>query len=306
MLISVEEAAKRLNGGEVVAIPTETVYGLAAVYNNTAAVQNIFKLKNRPPQNPLIMHVSNSEEVGRFAVFLPETFPLLTASFWPGPLTLVLPANTSTIPAIVRAGLATQGFRMPAHSQALALLEKTGPLVAPSANLSGKPSSVTAEHVEADFGASFPILEGEVCSKGVESTILVWQEDGWKLGRLGAIPPEAFTPILGYIPLLATSLNAPLCPGQLFRHYAPQAKLCLGLDPSFSSLVLGFSERDYSLFKEKLFWARSDQPEEALKNLYPLLRYLDSQKIEKACLDISVPQAGLWLTFLERLSKAAK
>lgn len=305
MRISLEEASSLLKKGEVVAIPTETVYGLAAVYHDEAAVKKIFHLKNRPPQNPLILHVENASEVIPLASFLPETFFLLAERFWPGPLTMVLPANSDKIPSIVRAGLLTQGFRQPSHPQALALLKKTGPLVAPSANLSGRPSSVTSSHVESDFGVSFPVLEGGSSEKGVESTILVWQNDLWHLGRLGAISPESFASILGYIPTLASTSSKPLCPGQLFRHYAPKAKLYLGLDPSFSPLVLGFSDRDYPSFTQKWYWGSSETPEQALQNLYPLLRKLDEHCVEKACVDISLPNTGLWRTFLERLAKAA-
>ena len=169
MRISLKEAAKRLTKGEVIRLSPpkpSTVWQLAIAIPRR--LKKIFHLKNRPPQNPLILHVASIEEVKPFTPSLPEHFMELTQAFWPGPLTLVIPIQPDTIPAIARAHLPTQAFRMPMHSLAIELLQRTGPLFAPSANLSGKPSAVTAEHVEEDFGLTVPVLDGGPSQKGVE------------------------------------------------------------------------------------------------------------------------------------------
>lgn len=160
MRISLQAAASALKSGQVVAVPTETVYGLAAALNSKIAVEDIFKLKSRPSDNPLIIHVNELDQIESLARALPEDFYLLASAFWPGPMTLVLPVNIDAVPSIARAGLPTAAFRIPRHPLALQLLALTGPLVMPSANISGSPSATSVEHVEADFGDNFPILEG--------------------------------------------------------------------------------------------------------------------------------------------------
>lgn len=304
MKISLEEAAKKLSRGEVVAIPTETVYGLAACYNQEEAIQKIYQLKNRPANNPLIMHISSLDDLNTFTRELPPSTKSLGETFWPGPLTLVIPIDPKTVPEKVRAHLHTQAFRIPAHPLTRALLKKTGPLVAPSANLSGKPSSVTHAHVETDFGNDFPVLDGGECQKGVESTILVFQEGKWYLGRLGALSAHLFQPILGYVPEELIG-KKPLCPGQMYRHYAPKAHLHLGGDFSSAENILGFSDRKYPKHARLFSLGKSSDPEEVLHHLYSVLRKLDEEKIKSATLDIDVPKEGLWLTFLERIKKAS-
>lgn len=303
MKITLEQAVELLLRGEVVAIPTETVYGLAAVYHDRAAVQKIYQLKNRPPKNPLIMHLASVQELSTFTSLDEELYAPLAKAFWPGPLTLVLPAITATIPEIVRASLPTQAFRIPSHPMTLKLLSKTGPLVAPSANLSGRPSSVSEKHVETDFGLDFPVFPGGQCKKGVESTILAFQNDRWVIGRLGAIPPSSFTPILGYEP---TQEKAVICPGQLYRHYAPQCKLILTDNFSDATCIIGFSDRTYPKTAKHILWGSSNHSEEVLSNLYDTLRRLDHEGISQAHVDMRFPSTGLWQTLLERLQKAAQ
>lgn len=305
MRIDLSEAVRHLQEGKVIAIPTETVYGLAARYDAPAAIEEIFSLKKRPPLNPLIIHLSRAAQVFSFTSTLPPGFLELAAHFWPGSMTLVVPVDTSTILPQIRAGLPTQAFRIPDHPLTRALLDQTGPLVAPSANLSGKPSAVCPEHVESDFGLDFPVLDGGICSKGVESTILIWDGEKWVLGRLGALPAPCFESILGYIPQEMGREKTPLCPGQLFRHYAPKATLHLGGDLAMVKTLIGFTDRIYPKDVRVLYWGKSTSPEEVLHNLYTLLRRLDEEGIEEATIDMQFPQEGLWITLLERLKKAA-
>lgn len=304
MRIDVGVAARLLNQGEVVAIPTETVYGLAARYDLPESVEKIFHIKNRPRQNPLILHLDEVEKILPFLVAQPPQFFELAKAFWPGPLTLVLPVDPQKIPEVVRAGLPSGAFRIPSHELTRELLKLTGPLVAPSANRSGRPSSSLPEHVEEDFGNAFPVLDGGPCQKGVESTILIFDGEKWALGRLGAIPPEAFASILGYVPLLSISKKA-VCPGQFFRHYAPKAKLHLGDSFEEASCIIGFTDRDYPGSAHKILWGSTKDPEEVLFRLYDTLRRVDLEGIKEAWIDMNVPEDGLWTTFIERLKKAA-
>jgi L-threonylcarbamoyladenylate synthase len=309
MRISLEEAHSRLSQGQIVAVPTETVYGLAAPLENVSAIEKIYVIKGRPSNNPLIIHVGNVSDVQFCCQELPEDFNKLVETFWPGPLTLVLSANIAVIPNQVRAGLPTAAFRMPAHPMTKQLLNRTGPLVMPSANLSGKPSATLPEHVEADFGSEFPVLDGGSCSCGVESTILIHQNPDWIIGRLGAIPAEAFTSVLGYAPKIDIKINAnsPLCPGQLFRHYAPKAKLILDsqVDPGKIGAVVGFEDKKYPANCILFSLGKSTQPEMVAERLYAILRNLDIAGIQQAWVDMSFPTNGLWATIAERLKKAA-
>jgi len=187
MLIFEEEALHLLHRSQVIAIPTETVWGLAARVSDEKAVEKIFALKGRPPSNPLIIHVSSIDMIEELTDSLPEEAKVLMHTFWPGSLTLVLPIIEDRIPSAVRASLPTAAFRMPSNKETLALIEKTGPLVAPSANISGRPSATTVQHVEQDFGSSFPMLAtSDSCDKGIESTILIWTPDCDRISCVGS------------------------------------------------------------------------------------------------------------------------
>lgn len=305
MRISVEEAIKLFERDEVVAIPTETVYGLAAPLDSPSAIEKVFQLKNRPSSNPLIIHVKDKEECRKYLSSIPPDFDLLTDTFWPGPLTLVLPVKIELITKIARADLSTAAFRQPAHPVTLALLQKKSPLVAPSANISGKPSATRPEHIELDFGKEFPLVDGGRCTHGVESTILAFVEGQWHIAREGAISCETLGASLGYLPLAYDKKNkSPICPGQLFRHYAPKAHLLLSKEPS-GSIIVGFSDRIYPEMKQLFSLGRSDNPEEVAFRLYDVLRALDAAQVEEAIVDIHMPHNDLWITILERLTRAA-
>jgi len=309
MRTTLSEAVSLLLSSHVVAVPTETVYGLAACLNHPTAIEKIFALKKRPKSNPLIIHIANSNDLNRYVIEFPPGFEALAEKFWPGPLTCILPVNT-LIPSEARAGLKTAGFRIPEHPLARRLLEETGPLVMPSANLSGKPSGTRPEHVEEDFGANFPVLDGGVCAKGLESTILFFQNTQWVVVRLGALPPEAFCSVLGYVPdvVLKGQNQNPLCPGQLFRHYAPRARLILGDRTRLEGIsdVIGFKERIYPKDKRVFLLGSLLQPEEVAENLYAILRQIDDEEIEEVWVDMDFPRIGLWKTIAERLERAGE
>ncbi len=307
MRITLKKAVELLNHGLVVALPTETVYGLAASLHQPEAIEAIFKTKKRPSSNPLIIHVADSAQIRDLVEIIPTDFESLSQAFWPGPLTLILPAKQEKIPSIIRANLPTAAFRIPSHPLVREILSLTGPLVMPSANLSGRPSATHVEHIEADFGLDFPVLDGGVCTYGVESTILIHESEKWLLGRLGFISPEEFKPILGYVPKLFSSTQ-PKCPGQHFKHYSPHARLHLS---SFALLkdqccIIGFREGHYPKTNPLIILGSLDQPKEVAENLYAVLRQLDLEGIQEAWVDMDFPSNGLWNTIRERLTRAAE
>jgi L-threonylcarbamoyladenylate synthase len=239
---------------------------------------------------------------------LPPDFERLAAAFWPGPMTLIAPVQEDAVPEIARAGLPTAAFRVPRLDIVQKLLEKAGPLLMPSANISGRPSSTCASHVEADFGSDFPVLDGGSCMSGMESTILHFLQGRWCISRLGALPPEVFAPVLGYVPSITLKAegDAPLCPGQRYRHYAPRARLVLeGTMPSEAgSAIIGFDDKDYAPGCRLFSLGASSDAGQACHALYAVLRRLDEENIPQAWVDMDFPETGLWRTLRERLLKA--
>jgi L-threonylcarbamoyladenylate synthase len=313
MLVTVEEAAQYLAVSQPVAIPTETVWGLAAGLHDARGIEKIFVLKHRPQTNPLIIHLADPEDMFEYTCIAREVVLPLTSAFWPGGLTLVVPVDEHKILPSVRANLPTAAFRVPSHPTCRQLLALTGPVVAPSANVSGRPSATTIEHIERDFGADLPIVKTNVpCSFGVESTILVWGNDRWSLGRLGAICPEELEPILGYEPCFCSVTSQPICPGQMFRHYAPEAALHLGYgawkqeDAAEYDGVLGYSDREYVGAKTVISLGRSSSPRQVAFRLYSSLRQLDALHLTSVYVDLDVPITDVWRVVVDRLRHAAK
>ena len=219
------KAVTLLNEGKVVAIPTETVYGLAANAFDENAVRQIFEIKQRPTFNPLIVHIKSIDDLEKVASNIPDKAMKLAKHFWPGALTLVLPKKEN-IPNIVTAGKDTVGVRVPAHSIALDLLNQLDfPLAAPSANPFGSISPTSAEHVQKQLGNKVPfILDGGNCEKGIESTIIGFENDVPILYRLGSIAIEEIENEIGPITIKNFEEQNPSAPGMLKRHYAPQTK----------------------------------------------------------------------------------
>ena len=215
--------------GELVAFSTETVYGLGADAWNPGAIHKIFSTKGRPADNPLIVHVSDLEMVGEFASEVPDTAKALMEHFWPGPMTLIFKKKPDVLDAIT-AGLDTVAIRMPDHKLALDFISQTGPLVAPSANRSGKPSPTKADHVKADFGEQFPVLDGGECTIGLESTVIDVTGNPLKIYRPGYIHRKDITKVtgqkIGVQALMVGNENAaPRSPGQKYSHYTPAARV---------------------------------------------------------------------------------
>ena len=216
-----------LKEGIPIAFPTETVYGLGASIYLPDAIEKIFEIKGRPSDNPLIVHVSSIEEAVLLSRDLPRSFFQLVDRFWPGPLTLVVKKN-SIVPASVSGGLSTIAIRMPSHFVALRLIEAVGPLAAPSANLSGKPSPTSALDVLEDLGGKIPlIVDGGDCAIGIESTVLSLLGSQPILLRPGLLKKEELEAVLGG-PIAEAVKDTPvLSPGMKYRHYAPNAEVRL-------------------------------------------------------------------------------
>ena len=230
----VEEAAGLLRAGNLVALPTETVYGLGANGLDEAAVAKIFAAKGRPQDNPLILHIADAAQMEDFCHSIPQSAYLLAEKFWPGPLTMVLPAR-DCVPRRTTGGLSTVAVRCPDHPVTRAIIRCAGvPIAAPSANISGKPSTTTAQHVLDDHNGRLPlIVDGGACRVGVESTIVDLTDSRPRLLRPGGITPEQLLEVLGDL-VVDKAVTAQIskdavvkAPGMKYRHYAPQCPLVI-------------------------------------------------------------------------------
>ena len=231
---SIDEAAGLIKQGEVVGMPTETVYGLAANAYDTEAVAKIFNAKGRPADNPLIVHISDLSQLEGVVSEIPQSALKCAKAFWSGPLTMILPKNPD-IPYITSGGLDTVGVRMPSHPAARALIEKAGvPLAAPSANLSGSPSPTTAAHVMADMRNRIPaVIDGGECEAGVESTVIAFGQDSIRILRPGRITKEMLLNVCPNVEIDSGVLNEvdnsqPVAsPGMKYKHYSPAANVII-------------------------------------------------------------------------------
>ncbi len=228
----IEEAARKLKAGELIAFPTETVYGLGANALMGSSVAAIYQAKGRPSDNPLIVHIGDKEQVHGLVKEIPAVAEKLMDQFWPGPLTLIFEKKEGVFPDVVTAGLSSVAIRMPDHPVALDLLKKAGcPTAAPSANLSGKPSPTTAEHVREDLDEKIAgIVDGGPTGVGLESTVLDVTGEIPQILRPGGITREQLEEVVGEVsvdPGLLKGSDAPKAPGMKYKHYAPKAPLTL-------------------------------------------------------------------------------
>jgi L-threonylcarbamoyladenylate synthase len=305
---AIAHAAACLRGGGLVAMPTETVYGLAADATSDRAVAAIYAAKERPAINPLIAHVLGIEAAREQAIFNTEAETLARA-FWPGPLTLVLPvASSSRISLLARAGLDTVAVRSPSHEVARALIEAAGvPLAAPSANRSGQVSPTAAAHVVADLDGRVDwILDGGPCRYGLESTIVACLSSRLQLLRPGAITREALESALGSpIDSGVVSQTAPSAPGQLVSHYAPKAELRLdAAGASSNEAVLDFGDSLKGAAGARLDLSPSGDLIEAASHLFSYLRALDAAGAMRIAV-APIPAHGLGAAINDRLRRAA-
>ena len=304
---NLERAAGLLRAGELVAFPTETVYGLGADAANDRAVARIFAAKGRPRFNPLIVHVSGEATAEAVAVF-DERAREAARRFWPGPLSLVLRRQPdSGLSLLVSAGLDTVALRVPEHSVARALLRAAGtPIAAPSANRSGRVSPTTAAHVAGELGGKVSlILDGGACRIGLESTVLDLTGPAPVLLRPGGITLEALSEVLGPVELAEIGEAAPRSPGRLPSHYAPS--LPVRLDATSArrgEALLAFGSAAPPGFAEVLFLSRSGDLVEAAANLFAMMRQLDRPEFSAIAV-MPIPEEGLGRAINDRLRRAA-
>ncbi|HEX5776024.1 MAG TPA: L-threonylcarbamoyladenylate synthase [Caulobacteraceae bacterium] len=297
--MSVEAAARALRRGELVILPTETVYGLAADAANPLAVAKVYEAKGRPSFNPLISHVADLAAAERIAV-LDERALRLAVAFWPGPLTIVAPVRDgAAVSDLARAGLDTVAVRVPAHPLARSVLEGFGPLVAPSANRSGRPSPTTfADAVEETGAAAAVALDGGPCPVGLESTVVALLDGPPRLLRPGAVTREQIEALIG--PLTEADADARRSPGRLSLHYAPDAPVRIDADAPREGeafLAFGPSDSPFNL-------SPGGDLTEAAANLFAMLRAADRTR-PTAIAVAPIPHHGLGEAINDRLRRAA-
>lgn len=311
MIVSVKDAASLIQSGNVVGLPTETVYGLAADASNIKAVRKIFDLKQRPADNPLIVHISSTDEAEDLAEAENEDFRRLAKAFWPGPLTLVLPKKALVLD-IITAGLDTVALRMPDHPKMLSVIENTGPVAAPSANRSGRPSPTRPEHVEDDFGEDFPVVDGGSCSVGIESTVLDLSGDSPVILRPGQVTADQIEAILKKRVEQQSSDKDQIrrSPGTRYSHYKPNA--------SVQWMVSGDTTLTHQ--PDTLYIYHTDEPKdknenilcfsgnygEFAKSLYDLYRTADKKNYDFIKIEpfVSIPDSTIIPALINRIQRS--
>lgn len=311
----ITKAKQLLERGELVAIPTETVYGLAANAFNPDAVASIFETKNRPAFDPLIIHTDSLAKVTDFAQEFPDSLKLLAEAFWPGPLTLLLP-RTSKIPDLVTSGLDRVAVRMPNHPLTRSLLSTLDfPLAAPSANPFGYISPTAAAHVQKQLGQKIPyILDGGWCEVGLESTIVGMEDGEVIVYRLGGLELSEIEKQVGRVRVKTHSSSNPAAPGLLESHYAPRKRLILG---DLDSLISEFGQKETEIailsFQRKFDQVPADRQIQlsesgdmrvAAQKLFAAMRELDELEVEFILAE-RLPEEGLGRAINDRLQRAA-
>ncbi|SEB52160.1 translation factor SUA5 [Tenacibaculum sp. MAR_2009_124] len=311
----IDIAIESLNNGNLVAIPTETVYGLSGNAFDEKVIEKIFTLKERPLNNPLIVHIKSYDYLEKIAKDVPDIAMKLAKNFWPGPLTLVL-NKKHLVPDIVTAGKETVAIRVPSHPLTLEILEKLDfPLAAPSANPFSTISPTTAEHVDHYFGNDLEvILDGGVCEKGIESTIIGFEGEYPIVYRLGSLSIEEIENKIGKVYTKNKNDVSPVAPGMLSRHYAPRTEMVLVDEPksklkyfpnkkvgvlSFKNTIKSLQEEDQEIL------SREGNLNEAGKKLYAAMHRLDSKDFD-IILAERLPNVGIGKTINDKLERATK
>ena len=306
----------------LVAIPTETVYGLAANGLEPLAVTKIFEAKNRPHFDPLILHIGHLGQLQSLVTAIPPKAQKLMDAFWPGPLTLILP-KSDLVPDLVTSGNQGVGIRMPNHSLTLELLKSLSfPLAAPSANPFGYVSPTTAKHVVDQLGAKIDyVIDGGPCKIGLESSIVSFVENTPKILRLGGLTQEQIEAVIGPVALQISNNSNPLAPGQLDQHYSPKCSLYpmeeIGKNSisSKAPTLVFFSPKTEKSFEDqhpeimgkfdRIYFSPSHKISEAASRLFSILRDLDQENQSIAFIEMA-PENGLGIAINDRLQRAMK
>lgn len=324
-------AAEIIKKGGIVAFPTETVYGLGANALNTQAVKKIFEAKGRPQDNPLIVHISHSDDLKNYVENIPEMAKKLMDNFWPGPMTLIF-RKKPVIPDVITAGMPTVGIRMPSNAIARELITLSGvPIAAPSANISGKPSPTSAQHVKVDMdGKIDAIIDGGMCEIGLESTVIDASKDVPVILRPGGVTPEDVKKVCGSVRIDPAIMKKPavdlrpIAPGMKYKHYAPDADLYIvsGDMTNVVKKIRSLAAKDISAGKKVGIMATAQSYPQYSKsckiislgnrenkmmiaeNLFNALREFDTTGVDIIYAE-SVNQQGIGLAIMNRLIKAA-
>lgn len=317
----IDIAADIIKKGGIVAMPTETVYGLAADALNGDAVAKIFKAKGRPMDNPLIVHISDIKQIDMLVAEFPNKAKKLAEKFWPGPLTIVLP-KSDIIPDEVSAGLSTVAIRFPSHPVAHELIAKSSPIAAPSANLSGSPSPTTVRHVLADMdGRIDAIIDGGDCEVGVESTVITLAENVPTLLRPGGVTLEQLRAEIGEVkvhPAVLKSLGKGMkasSPGMKYKHYSPKAEVILlrGSEQGFCEYIKANSddktavlcyEEEKDSFKNHIVLGKRDDEAAHAHRLFTCLREADEDGYTRVYAHCP-REEGIGLAVYNRILRAA-
>lgn len=320
----IQKAAAILQKNELVAFPTETVYGLGANARSDEAVEKIYQAKGRPSDNPLIIHISSIQDVEKYVEKVPKVAQKLMEQFWPGPLTIILEKKAGALSERATAGLSTVGIRMPDHPVALALIEASGlPIAAPSANRSGKPSPTKFEHVYEDLNGKIAgIVDGGPTGVGVESTVIDCTEDVPLILRPGGVTKEELEAVIGPVridPNIRNVREAPKSPGMKYQHYAPNADMYLvDGSPSFLQQTVDayrkqgkrvgvLTTEEHSGHYEADFVISAGSREDLAtiaQNIFHCLRLFDEQNVD-IVLSETFPDEGIGAAIMNRLVKAA-
>ena len=324
----IDEAAKAIIKGELVAFPTETVYGLGADATNVEAVSNVYTAKGRPSDNPLIVHISNEADLEPFVATISEEAHKLMTTFWPGPLTLIFDIIKGSLPTVTTGGLTTCAFRMPNNQATLSLIETSGKvLVGPSANISGKPSPTTAEHVLHDLKTSIAgVIDDGQTEFGLESTVLDMTVTPPMILRPGAITPDDLLTVIDEVTVdnhLLSEASQPKAPGMKYRHYAPEVPVYM-IDykkqnwqeaiawATQENLKIGLlcSKTIAQPFKDKVsesyYLSETSEVSQSMHQLFNGLRYFDDKADEIEIVFVETfEDQGLGMAYMNRVRKSA-
>lgn len=313
--IIIKQFAEKLSRGDIIAIPTETVYGLAADMSNENAVKQIYKIKSRPTNHPLIVHIANKNDIFKYAIDVPSYVELLTDKFWPGPLTFIL-KKSPLVPYYVTGGQDTVAIRMPSHQLTLKLINMLGkPIVAPSANKFKGISPTRAEHVMNEFGTIIEVLDGGICNNGIESTIIDATDSSYyTILRPGAVTAEDIKNAISYnypdIKYKEHKNSNIKYSGNHLKHYSPQKLLVsfenkdqLDLIRKKSKNVFIIYYSSYNLENLKNTYKLSSNLQDFTRDFYHVLRLADNSDSEIIAIE-SPPQKSNWNAVWDRLNKA--
>lgn len=316
---ALEEASELLKSGEVVGIPTETVYGLAANALDEEAVKKIYIAKGRPSDNPLIVHISDISELSPLVKEIPEKVKVMASAFWPGPLTMIM-KKSNVIPSVTSGGLSTVAIRMPESEYARAIIKKAGvPLAAPSANLSGSPSPTNAKYVFDDMNGRIPlIIDGGASKIGVESTVITFATEIPTVLRPGGVTVEEIRETIGEIKVADAVLHdlkegeTAASPGMKYKHYAPKANITI-LKGSLEKFIEYTSGKDFfalvfegeeKFFKNAVTYGKANDGLSEAGRLFDALRELDemgAKTVFARCPELT----GVGLAVYNRLIRSA-